>query len=389
MTKQLVWIGTAVMTTLLALVLVWEFRLALVYVFISLAVVATLRPLVKRPTGQSWLMRGGVILLLIAAVAGLGSLLVVGLGAAINDIEQLGQQLSRQDRWHQPAWLLGSSFQELLDTRLPTPSQLFSAVLGDEGEFVLPAVLGFTQSIFSLISGFLVILFLSVYWGADQSHFERLWLSLLPAEQRARARDMWRSVEQGLGAYIRSEFAQACLAGVLLGMGYWLIGSPYAALLALLGVLALLLPFVGVILAVLLPLLLGLLTSVPLSLLTVLYTLCVIVILRRWVAPHLSEHRQYNAILTLVFLMALADAYGLVGLIVAPPLAAVCQILWDEWVNGRTVVAGAGLAVADLKARQAQVAAMLASMEEPPLPVISSSMNKLTTLLEQAESAVP
>lgn len=386
MTKQLFWIGTAVMTTLLALMLVWEFRLALVYVFISLAAVATIRPLVKRPAGQSWAVRGGVILLLIAAVAGLGSLLVVGVEAAIGDIEQLGQQLSGQDRWHQPAWLVGSSVQEMLDSRLPAPSELLSAVLGDKGEFVLPAVLGFTQSLFSLISSVLVILFLSVYWSIDQSHFERLWLSLLPAEQRARARDMWRSVELGLGAYIRSELAQAFLAGILLGVGYWLIGSPYAALLALAGLLALLLPVVGEILALLPPLLLGLLTGVPLSLLTMVYTICIIVILRRWFAPRLSNHHQYNPILTLILLMALADGYGLLGLIVAPPLAAVCQILWDDWVNWRTVGVRAGVDVADLKARQAQIAAVLTSMAEPPPPLLSSSMNKLTSLLSQAES---
>lgn len=388
MTKQLIWIGTAVMTTFMALALLWQFSLVLVYVFISLAVVATIRPLVKRPTGQSWAVRGGVILLLITAVALLAFLIVYGLNAAINDIQELGQQLSGQNRWHQPEWLLGNSFQQLLDNRLPKPNELFSALLGEKGEFVLPAVLGFTQSLFSLLSGFLVILFLSVYWGADQSHFERLWLSLLPAEQRARARETWRSVELGLGAYIRSELAQSLSAGVLLAVGYWLIGSPHAALLALLGALALLLPVVGVILALLPPLLLGWLTSVPLGWITAAYTLCVIVILRHWVAPRLSNQRQYNPILTLFLLMALADAYGLLGLIVAPPLAAVCQILWNDWVNRRTAV-GNGAAVADLKARQAQIAAVLASMEEPPLPVISSSINKLTNLLEQAESAVP
>ena len=53
MTKQLVWFGTAVMTTLLALVALWQFRLVVIYILISLALAAAVRPLVKR-----WVRRG-------------------------------------------------------------------------------------------------------------------------------------------------------------------------------------------------------------------------------------------------------------------------------------------------------------------------------------------
>jgi len=52
MTKQLVRFGTAVMTTLLAL---WQFRIVVVYLLVSLALAAALRPLVKRLSGEaSW-----------------------------------------------------------------------------------------------------------------------------------------------------------------------------------------------------------------------------------------------------------------------------------------------------------------------------------------------
>jgi len=46
MTKQLVVFGTAVMTTLLALVVLWQFHIVIVYVLISLALAATVRPFV-------------------------------------------------------------------------------------------------------------------------------------------------------------------------------------------------------------------------------------------------------------------------------------------------------------------------------------------------------
>ena len=57
MTKQIVRIGAAVMTTLLALLILWQFRIVVVYVLISLALAAALRPSVTRLAGQGLLVR--------------------------------------------------------------------------------------------------------------------------------------------------------------------------------------------------------------------------------------------------------------------------------------------------------------------------------------------
>jgi predicted PurR-regulated permease PerM len=147
--------------------------------------------------------------------------------------------------WRLPAWLDGSAFQQVLVRRLPPPGKLFEAATSSQGQLVLPALLGFSQSIGKLVSGTAIILFLSIYWSINQIHFERLWLSLLPSGQRKQARGIWRTIEPDLGAYIRGEVLQSLLAGLLLGLGYWLLGSPYPALLALAGALVCLIPVVG------------------------------------------------------------------------------------------------------------------------------------------------
>lgn len=371
------------MATLLALALLWQFRLVVVYVLFSLALAATIRPFVKRLSGKSLAMRLTMILLALLALGGFALLLVLSGGAVIREIQQLTGQVLVRDTWQQPAWLQGSAFQQLLDTRLPPPSDLFAALIGDEGQLVLPAALGFTQGVLSVLSGGLVVLFLSLYWSMDQIHFERLWLSLLPPEQRSRMRDIWQAVEFDLGTYIRSEVAQSLLAALLLGLGYWVLGSPYPTLLALAGALALLIPLVGGVLVVLPPLFLGLLSGVPLSLVTAVFALIVVVSLKVWVEPRLSSRRQFDPMVTIVIVIALADAYGLAGIIVAPPLSVACQILWSRLVSNRAV-SGAAVQVSDLKERQAQVWATIKAMDEPPL-LVTSSMERLSELIEQAE----
>ena len=154
MTKQLVRFGAAVMTTLLALVVLWQFRMVVVYVLISLTLAAALRPLVSRLIRRGPLVaRVAWILLYLVALGSVGFLLFLTGEAAINEIQQLAHTVSAQDAWTLPAWLEGSSFQQALVLRLPPPSKLFEAVTGDQGQLVLPAILGFTQGMGGVVSG--------------------------------------------------------------------------------------------------------------------------------------------------------------------------------------------------------------------------------------------
>jgi putative permease len=384
MTKQVVRFGMAVMTTLLVLVVLWQFRMVAVYVLISLALAAALRPLVNRLVGRGFVVRLAWILLYLVVLGSFGLLLFFAVETAIQEIQQLAHSVSVQDAWRLPVWLEGSSFQQALMARLPPPSKLFEAVTGDQGQLVLPTLLGFTQGIGGVVSGAVVILFLSMYWTINQGHFERLWLSLLPSGQRKQARGIWRTVEPDLGAYLRGEVYQSLLVGLLLGLGYWLLGSPYPALLALAGALACLIPVVGAVLVIIPVLLVGLLTSVQVSLITALYALVVLIALGVWVKPRLFKRTWENPILTVVLLIALADAFGFVGLIIAPPISVVCQILWSRLVS-RRAVSGAADQVSDLKERQARVWDNIKAMDEPPLALVTSSMERLTQLIEKAE----
>jgi putative permease len=384
MTKQLVRLGAAVMTTLLALVVLWQIRFVIVYVLISLTLAAALRPLVTRLIGRGFVVRAAWILLYLVALGCFGFVLFLTGEAAINEIQRLAQTVSVQDAWRLPIWLEGSAFQQTVVAPLPPPSKLFEALTGDQGQLVIPAILGFTQGIGGALSDAFIILFLSIYWSINQIHFERLWLSLLPSGQRKQARSIWQTIELDLGAYIRSEVLQSLLAALLLGLGYWLLGSPYPALLALIGALAWLIPVVGAPLAMILPLLMGLLTSVQLGLTTALYTLVVLVALQVWVEPRLFRRRWNNPMLTLVILLAMGDAFGLLGIILAPPLSAVCQILWGLLVSHR-LTSGAVTQVSDLRERQARLWATIRAMDEPHVPLVTSSMERLTHLMVNAD----
>jgi predicted PurR-regulated permease PerM len=388
MTKRIALIGAAVMATLLALVVLWQFRMVVAYALIALTLAAALRPLMQRLVGRGWVARAAWLLLYLTVLGGLGFLLLQAGDAVIDEVQLLSQTLSEQDRWMLPAWLQGTPLQHAVLARLPTPSQLLEAATGSEGQLVLPTLLGVTQGLGVAVSGVLIVLFLSVYWGAGQVSFERLWLSLLPSDQRTLARGIWQAIEPALGAYVRSQAIQSLLAGLLFSLGFWLLGSPYPTLLALFGAVACLVPVVGAALAVIAPLIVGLLTGMQLSLLTATYALIILIALRMVVRPRLLNYRWHNTILTIVLLVALGDAFGLAGLIVAPLVSLVCQVLWSRLV-GRRRVLGAAAQMSDLVERQAQVRALIEAMEEPPPPLVGSSMERLASLIDRAQPLLP
>ena len=179
----------------------------------------------------------------------------------------------------------------------------------------------------------LVLPFSRLYPSVNQFHFERLWLALLPSGQRQQTRDGWQAVEFDIGAFLHGQIIYGLAAGLLLGLGYWLLGSPFPAFLTLTGALACLLPVVGPALVLISVLVVGLLTSVQLGLLTTLYALVVLIALAVWVKPRIFHRRWNNPLLTLVLLLVMADALGFAGIILALPLSVASQILWSRLVR--------------------------------------------------------
>src|SRR5512133_595210 len=184
MMKRLVGSIAAVLTTLLALVVLWQFHIVVIYVLISLALAAALRPLGAHLETRGFLARAAWILLYLVALGCLGFLFFLAGETMLREIQLLGRTISVQDAWQLPIWLEGTPFQLALVAQLPPPSKLFEALSGDQGQLVLPTILDFTQGIGGIVSGAFIILFLSIYWSIHQIHFERLWLLLLPPGQR-------------------------------------------------------------------------------------------------------------------------------------------------------------------------------------------------------------
>ncbi|HEX9115411.1 MAG TPA: AI-2E family transporter [Anaerolineae bacterium] len=399
--RRLAWFVAVVLTTLMIAVLLWQFRAVAVLFIFSLVLAAAVRgPITLLVNGgmPRWL---ATALVYLVSVAVIGGLLYAAVSRGLGELQQAGDALAiayGRLKAQPPA----EGLPGLLAQRLPPIDALYNAITSAQGTTLIANALGLTMSFFDVASKVVVVLVLSIYWGSDQIRFERLWLSLLPADLRGRARSIWRAIEGGVGAYLRSEVIQGILAGILMGLGYSLLGLPAPVLLALFGALAWFVPLLGGAAAFSVAAAAGAFHGVVPSLAAGVYTLAVFLTLELVVERHLFDRRRYSAILTLVVMLALADALGLFGLLVAPPLAAAIQILFRELVTLPAAGASAAQSVIPeiegMTERLNRARLALASVDDPApellslmqrAEVLATELNKVATAKSQSAERNP
>lgn len=320
-----------VLITLTILLLLWQFSVAILLFLLSLAVAAALRPLINSITGRNVPKRlalGIVYFLLTAAIV--SSLLLIS-PALLDELQRATDNfVANYDRAKVEWPLRGTLFQQTLAEQLPPSADFYQALTSKGGVPVLVGAFGVAQNFFSTLGYIAIVIVLSLYWSADQFRFERLALSLLPEEHHPKALHVWRSVESGVGEYLRSQIIQSVVAGLLLWLGYAVLGIRYPVLLALWGAIVRLIPWFGAVIAVLPALFLGIGISSTVGILATIYTVGILLTLKLIIEPRFFPRHKYSSLLIVLFVIALAETFGFIGVVLAPPLAVAIQILFQH-----------------------------------------------------------
>jgi predicted PurR-regulated permease PerM len=231
---------------------------------------------------------------------------------------------------------------------------------------------------------------IAIYWSMDSTRFERLWLSLLPPARRTRVRRFLGRLERSVGAYVRSEILQTLLAGTLLTALYALIGIPYPFLLATLIALTWLIPILGGAVALIVAVLVGWFASWSTAVMAGGATLLVLALMEYIVQPRLYRGQRYWGILTVILMLALGDAFGLIGVLVAPPIALILQMLIDGFLErdqafvDQPVDDELNTIRTDLDTLKLQIAAG----QDRPSAKIADLVARLERLVDETEEAV-
>jgi predicted PurR-regulated permease PerM len=387
--KDLAWKVFLVLLTLALLILAWQFRTVVIIFLIALAVVAAARPLIENfDLGK---IRQGIALLLVyITILAIILMIFVVIGDSFSEeFGMLSTQLTMTYEGMYNRWPEGSAFQRTVADMLPPPEDLFDVFAGEP--LIGIVLVNLTTNLVTLVTEFVFIIILSIYWSIDRNRFERLWLSLLPVETRTWARNTYREIEKEIGVYIRSMFVRAILSGLFLGLGLTLLGVDYATLLGIFGALLSLIPWLGVILVIIPVVVSALTSSVQLAVAAAVYAFIILILLEVVVVPKIVSRDRYSSLLMILIAIMLFEGAGLLALVLAPPLSAAIQLV----VRRTRDVPPAQLSmrsvhrIAELRERVDKVQQMMAETEEKISPQAENMLQRLDKLVDEADQLLP
>jgi putative permease len=397
--KRIAWTSFLVLATLTALVLLWQFLEAVVIFLLALTLAAIVGPAVEHLQRRG-MPRGAATGLVYLAflLAGISLLLPIGILVG-HELQQAIVDFGVAYEHIDSHWSHGNSLQQLIAERLPSLEDVPKTLADLPRAVVAERVLGLGQGLFELFIGAGVAFVLSFYWRLDSQRLERLWLSLLPLDERTRAQTAWRQIETQVGAYMRSELLQSLMAGAVLAVLFWLVGFPYPATIALIAALAWLVPWLGPAIAVAAVWIAVALNFVEATLLDTLtrgavgslFVLGVFALLELLVEPRLVQQRQYSSLLVVLIVLGLVDLVGIAtGLILGPPVAVMIQILLRSYF-WQTAEEPEGEPIEDLSVLRQQVARVreeLREADEAWAVQMENILDRLSALLDDARESM-
>jgi len=177
------------------------------------------------------------------------------------------------------------------------------------------------------------ILLLAFHWALEGPRTIQSLLQLVPKGQRESSRDLITSMETKVGSYIAGQGFLCLVIGIMALVAYLLIGLPNVLVLALLAGVMEAVPLIGPLLGAI-PAGLVALSIAPTKLLWVILATLVIHQTENYLlAPRVMRKAVgVNPFVSLLAFFAFGSLFGISGVLMAIPMAAIIQLLLDRFV---------------------------------------------------------
>lgn len=321
----------AIFVVLGALLFFWLLRQAThIFVVLFLAVLlASSVSLAATRMERLHIKRGIAILLVyiavLAVLAGVVALLVPLIG---NEISTLRDNLpSYQDRVNGLLARLPKRNGETL--RINTVFGNLGGQLNGAASKAGRGALAAGSALVTILLIFVIAFFLAV----DPKFPERVVTRFVPPASRRRAFGLMGKVGTGLGYWVRAQLLLALFFGVAFGLGLAILRVPYALTLGTIGAVLEIIPYVGGAITIVLAVLLAATTGKLWLVVAALIWYAIVVNLEAHVvAPKLvGEIVGLNPLVVVLALFLGAELLGILGALLAVPLAVIVQAVLDEF----------------------------------------------------------
>ena len=324
-TRTIVRVIALVLVAAAAVKIVAAVSHVLTWIAVSVFLAVALEPVVR--VTERWMSRTWAVLTVFGGLLGLVALflavLIIPIATQIDDLRDAAPGYLQRLERNQTIRDLNSRYklvQKAQDAAKQAPAQVFGAA----GRFVNGVVATLT------------VLFLTLFLMFELPTMSRGLLSLLSEEQAARVRLVSADVNRSIGGYVLGNLAISVIAGATVGLSLWILGVPYAASLAVFMGVCDLVPLVGATV--------GALAAIGVAFAAQGVTAGIVMIVVNVVYQQFENHIlqpivyrktvQLSAFLVLVAVLIGGELMGVLGALVAIPIAGSIQLVVREIRQG-------------------------------------------------------
>jgi predicted PurR-regulated permease PerM len=332
-TSRSIWLGAAVVVgILLAALIVSKALSTLVLLFLAIILGEAVRPLVASMRRRRIPGPVAVVLIYVTAFVVLGVLLWL----LLSPLVQEGNALAS----HLPDYLVKlrhwvSDLQRQLHAQAGLSSVIDSLSRGLTAALqqVVPALVavpfGVLSGILSLFISLVVVLTMTLFWLMSSQRLQPFVVGLFPPNEREHVASVISEVGRSFGGYVRGTLITMLLIALLAWLGLLILGVPYELLLGVVAGLTELLPYIGPWISGSIAVLVALVAVDPLKAVQVIILFLLIYEIEANVIRPLVMSKQVHVdpLLVIVSVLIGINMLGVIGAILAVPLAAGAQVL--------------------------------------------------------------
>jgi predicted PurR-regulated permease PerM len=334
--RRVVWATLVLGSVALGFWLLYRFNQVVFILVIAILIGTVIRPAV------AWLPRRGlpliagvilIYLLLLALLIGFVLLLfplIVDQGTTIAGAVP-GYYTSLRE------WMVNNPNEVILRLSefLPATLPSLGPVLQTGPEMISSAgqALGYAALVAKAAFIAIVILLLAFHWTIDGPQTIHSLLLLLPKGQRANTRELVSAMETKVGSYIAGQGVLCLVIGIMALFAYLLIGLPNALVLALVAGILEAVPMVGPLLGAIPAAMVGLSIGPGKLVWVIIATVIIQQLENSLLVPRIMRKAVgVNPFVSLLAIFAFGSMFGIAGVLMAIPMAAIIQLLLNRFV---------------------------------------------------------
>src|SRR5579859_8076519 len=221
-------------------------------------------------------------------------------------------------------WLTSHGSPVLVDIKSALNPQELSRRADALGPPILSNAIGLATGAATLLVEVLIMLILSFYFMVDGARFAESLITALPLRAQDDARFLIASIHRAFAGFLRGQMIQALVGGIGTGIIMSLLHVDYALLSSVIAGLVLFIPFLGPVVAVMLPVTIALFSNPDAAVILFIALLALQQVIFNVLAPRiLSAHVGVHPLLVFAAVLTGARLAGVWGAIFGVPIVAV------------------------------------------------------------------